>query len=180
MEQGGPAMRLFLTATVLGTLMACTSPAYAQTVTIFSSPPTPHYVGGRGDSYFGPHGHWRTWDQSWGDPGRYARQWGFDEYHPRRGWRRDQNWYAHPSDWRGWGGWNWSFELRGGRDRWDGPDRRHYRRDRDGPRYIACYRQFGRDWVRGRMAQVSFKVCTDPHGRSYEEPGSRRFEGWLW
>jgi len=189
-------MRLLLTSALVLAGLAVTAPAQAQSISVQIGSPGPVYVDRRGADYWGPHGQWQSWDTGWGDPAVYANRWGFDEYHPSRGWRRDKQWYAHPSAWSDWGGWNWSFQVRGGDDYgrgrgWDRDrDDRHDRRDRHRGRYedrygyrapvVRCYRQQSHDWIRGRKALVSYVLCTDPRGRTYEQQGSRRIEAWRW
>ncbi len=197
-------MRLLLTSALVLAGLAVTAPAQAQSISVHVGSPGPVYVDRRGADYWGPYGQWQSWNPRWGNPALYANRWGFDEYHPSRGWRRDTQWYNHPSAWSGWGGWNWSFQVRGGddygrgrgwdRDRDDWRDRRDRHRDRGyghgrdryEDRYsyrapvVRCYRQKSHDWIRGRKALVSYVLCTDPRGRTYEEAGSRRIEAWLW
>lgn len=192
-------MRLFLTSALVLAGLAVSAPAQAQNISVQVGMPGPIYVDRRGTDYWGPYGQWQSWEPRWGNPALYANRWGFDEYHPSRGWRRDGRWYAHPSAWSGWGGWNWSFHVRGGdddgrhrqwdRDRDDRRDR-HDRLDRYRDRYedrygyrapvVRCFRQQTHDWIRGRKALVSYVLCTDPRGRTYQEAGSRRIEAWLW
>jgi hypothetical protein len=195
--QGEFTMRLLLTSALVLAGLALTAPAQAQSISVHVGSPGPIYVDRRGADYWGPYGQWHSWNPRWGNPAIYANRWGFDEYHPHRGWRRDTQWYNHPSAWSGWGGWNWSFQVRGDDDddrgrKWDRHDwrDRHDRRDRYRDRYedrysyrapvIRCYRQQSRDWIRGRKALVSYVLCTDPRGRTYEEPGSRRIDAWIW
>jgi hypothetical protein len=90
---------------------------------------------------------------------------GGDDYGRGRGWDRDRD------DWR---------------DRRDRHDRHDRHRDRYEDRYsyrapvVRCYRQQSHDWIRGRKAIVSYVLCTDPRGRTYEQQGSRRIEAWRW
>ncbi|MEN9855070.1 MAG: hypothetical protein RLZZ157_196 [Pseudomonadota bacterium] len=133
---------------------------------------------GRGADYWGPSARpWTHWDNSWGDPNRYARQWGFANYDPRRGWQRDNVWYATPSAWSQWGGWAWSFSVSGG-DRYDDYDDRYDDYDDRYARNCATYRS--RDWVKGQRATISYYGCVDAYGRVYEQPGTRRIERWGW
>ena len=190
-------MRLLLTSALVLAGLAFTAPAQAQSISVHVGSPGPVYVDRRGSDYWGPYGQWHSWNPRWGNPAIYANRWGFDEYHPSRGWRRDKQWYNHPSAWSGWGGWNWSFEVRGGDDfdrgrGWDRHDwrNRHDRHDRHRDRFedrygyhapvVRCYRQKSHDWIRGRKALVSYVLCTDRRGRTYEEAGSRRIEAWIW
>jgi hypothetical protein len=176
-------MRLLLTSALVLVGLAVTAPAQAQSISVHVGSPGPVYVDRRGANYWGPYGQWQSWDPRWGNPAVYANRWGFDEYHQGRGWRRDKQWYAHPSAWSDWGGWNWSFQVRGGDDY---GRHRHWDRDRYEDRYsyrapaVRCYRQRSHDWIRGRKALLSYVLCTDPRGRTYEEAGSRRIEAWVW
>lgn len=180
-------MRLLMISALGAVALAMTAPAQAQEFQLrvqtsqdaFTTPIHDR----RGDrDYWGPHGQWRDWNPSWGDARSYARRWGFDDYQPGRGWRRDQHWYSHPSHWNGWGGWNWSFEVRGGDfdDRFDRRWRHGYRDYGYRAPVVQCYRERSQDWVRGRRALVSYVLCSDGRGRTYEQAGSRRIEAWLW
>jgi hypothetical protein len=135
----------------------------------------------RGSHYWGPSARsWSRWDNSWGDPHRYARQWGFDRYDYNRGWQRGNTWYASPSQWGDWGGWNWSFSVgNGGYNSYNGYNGNtnngynHYSNNN-----CAIYRT--EDWINGRRAIVSYTGCADRYGRVYEQPNSRRIERWVW
>jgi hypothetical protein len=129
-------------------------------------PPHAH----RGRDYWGPHGsHWSRWNNGWGDPRHYARQWGFDEYHASRGWRRGSTWYVSPSDWSGWGGWSWSIVVGGGNNDWN-----------NNYAYNNCRTYRAEDWINGRRAIVSYVGCADNWGRVYEQPVTRQVERWVW
>jgi hypothetical protein len=125
----------------------------------------------RGRAYWGPSGRsWSHWDNSWGDPHRFARQWGFDRYDQYRGWQRGSTWYAYPSLWSDWGGWSWSFSAGNG----NYGQNNYYRQ----PTHCATYRT--QDWVNGRRAIVTYVGCADRWGQIYEQPGTRRIESWGW
>jgi hypothetical protein len=130
----------------------------------------------RGSSYWGPSARsWSRWDNSWGDPHRYARQWGFDRYDFNRGWQRGNTWYASPSAWSDWGGWNWSFSVsNGGFDNYNGYNGYNSHSNNN----CAIYRT--EDWINGRRAIVSYTGCSDRFGRVFEQPNSRRIERWVW
>lgn len=124
----------------------------------------------RGATYWGPSARsWSRWDNSWGDPHRYARQWGFDRYDYNRGWQRGNTWYSSPSAWSDWGGWNWSFSVsNGGFNNYNSYSNNN----------CAIYRT--EDWINGRRAVVSYTGCSDRYGRVYEQPNTRRIERWVW
>jgi hypothetical protein len=126
-----------------------------------------------GARYWGPSARqWSRWDNSWGDPQRYARQWGFDRYDHHRGWQRGNTWYASPNLWSDWGGWNWSFSWNnGGYGNYGG-----YSQYSDN----QCLTYRGEDWINGRRAQITYVGCTDRYGRIQEQQGTRRIERWLW
>ena len=125
-------MRLLLAATAATILILPAASAGAQTYSVQVTGGPSHYGVSRGTDYWGPHGQWNRWDNRWGDAHAYASRWGFDEYSPQHGWRRQNQWYASPSQWSGWGGWNWVFEavLSSGRD-WERGRSHGYDRDDD-------------------------------------------------
>ncbi len=133
-----------------------------------------HFKKDRGYDYWGPYGNWNSWNNSWGDPYYYARRWGFDEYHPSKGWRRGKYWYSNPSQWSDWGGWFsfflssgiWGFSYDSGYD----PYYSNYGNE--------CLRLFDEDWYYGRRAVFSFIGCRDYWGRFIEVRGTRRFENY--
>jgi hypothetical protein len=133
----------------------------------------------RGSSYWGPSArYWSHWDNSWGDPHRYARQWGFDRYDYNRGWQRGNTWYATPSHWNDWGGWNWSFSVgSGGYNGYNGYNG-HSGYNGYSNNQCAIYRT--EDWINGRRAIVTYTGCADRFGRVYEQPNTRRIERWVW
>jgi hypothetical protein len=149
-----------------------------------------NYRGDRGDrwrsdnrhydrNYWGPSGrYWTRWDRGWGDPHRYARQWGFDRFDHNRGWQRGNTWYASPSQWSDWGGWNWSFSVsNGGFNNYTGYNN-HYGHNGFGNPNCGNYRT--EDWINGRRAIVTYVGCTDRFGRVFEQQGTRRIERWVW
>jgi hypothetical protein len=130
----------------------------------------------RGSNYWGPSARsWSRWDNNWGDPHRYARQWGFDRYDYNRGWQRGNTWYATPSQWSDWGGWNWSFSVsNGGYSNYNNYNGNNSYSNNN----CAIYRT--EDWINGRRAIVSYTGCSDQYGRVYEQPNTRRIERWVW
>jgi hypothetical protein len=128
-----------------------------------------------GSSYWGPSARqWSRWDNSWGDPHRYARQWGFDNYDYNRGWQRGNTWYASPNLWSDWGGWNWSFSVGSG-----GYGNNGYNGyNQYSNNQCTTYRT--EDWINGRRAIVTYVGCADRYGRVIEQPNSRRIERWVW
>lgn len=133
----------------------------------------------RGTTYWGPSAnHWSRWDNNWGDPNRYARQWGFDRYDHNRGWQRGNTWYASPSLWNDWGGWNWSFSWSGSNNFANNGYGQHSGYNQYGHTQCQTYRT--EDWVNGRRASVTYLGCVDPYGRIVEQPNTRQFERWLW
>lgn len=146
-------------------------PNYSQPFTNF------HFKKDKGHDYWGPHGKWNNWNNSWGDPYYYARRWGFDEWHPHKGWRRGKYWYSHPSQWSDWGGWFsfflssggiWGFSYDSGYD----PYYSNYGNE--------CLRLYDQDWYYGRRAVYSFIGCRDNWGRFIEIHGTRRFENYAY
>lgn len=133
-----------------------------------------HQNENRGASYWGPSAHqWSRWDNSWGDPNRYARQWGFDRYDDNRGWQRGNTWYASPSQWSDWGGWSWSFSVgNGGYSQYG--NNGYYQQN------AQCTTYRTQDWVQGRRAIVTYVGCADRWGQVFEQPGTRRVERWGW
>lgn len=124
----------------------------------------------------GPHGNWQQWDNRWGNANDYARRWGFDSYDQRYGWRRDNLWYSHPSQWSDWGGWysfffgssgNWGYSYNSGYD----PYLNSYGN--------SCQRIETIDWIRSNRAVVSFVACRNRYGNWEEIRGTREFEYWL-
>jgi hypothetical protein len=129
----------------------------------------------RGARYWGPSARpWSRWDNSWGDPNRYARQWGFDRYDHNRGWQRGNTWYSTPNQWSDWGGWNWSFSVGNGGYNNGYNNGGYYQQNAN----CSIYRT--QDWVNGRRAIVTYTGCADRWGRVYEQPGTRRIESWGW
>jgi hypothetical protein len=125
----------------------------------------------RGSRYWGPSARpWSHWDNRWGDPHRYARQWGFDRYDYNRGWQRGNTWYSSPNQWSDWGGWNWSFSVGNGSFN----NGNYYQQ----PANCALYRT--QDWINGRRAIVTYTGCADRWGQVFEQPGTRRVERWGW
>lgn len=125
----------------------------------------------RGSRYWGPSARpWSRWDNSWGDPNRYARQWGFDRYDHNRGWQRGNTWYSSPNQWSNWGGWSWSFSVGDG-----GFNNGNYYQQ---PANCGLYRT--QDWINGRRAIVTYTGCADRWGQVFEQPGTRRVERWGW
>jgi hypothetical protein len=134
----------------------------------------------RGARYWGPSARqWSRWDNSWGDPHRYARQWGFDRYDYNRGWQRGNTWYASPNQWSDWGGWSWSFSVGNG-----GHGNGGYGNNYGGNTYYQqnanCSIYRTQDWVNGRRAIVVYQGCADRWGQVFEQPGTRRVERWGW
>jgi hypothetical protein len=128
-----------------------------------------------GRNYWGPSGqHWSSWNNSWGDPHRYARQWGFDRYDHNRGWQRGNTWYASPNQWSDWGGWNWSFSVG------NGGFHNGYNYNDNGFGNANCGNYRTQDWINGRQAIVTYVGCADRYGRIFEQPGTRRVERWVW
>ncbi|WP_291845363.1 hypothetical protein [Maricaulis sp.] len=79
-------------------------------------------------------------------------------HHPRRHGYRDRRASRHHHDYR--------------RD-----NRHHYR---DGRRHASrCWSESQRSSFRGRPALVSYRVCTDRHGRTYTVRGSTRLIHYL-
>lgn len=137
------------------------------------------YTDNRGARYWGPSGRqWAQWDNSWGDPNRYARQWGFDRYDYNRGWQRGNTWYSNPSQWNDWGGWSWSFSVG------NGSYNNGYGNNYGGNTYYQqnanCSIYRTQDWVNGRRAIVVYQGCADRWGQVFEQPGTRRVERWGW
>jgi hypothetical protein len=133
----------------------------------------------RGSNYWGPSARsWSRWDNSWGDPHRYARQWGFDRYDYNRGWQRGNTWYASPSQWNDWGGWNWSFSVGNGGFTNYNNHNGYNGYNSYSNNNCAIYRT--EDWINGRRAIVSYTGCADRFGRVFEQPNSRRIERWVW
>jgi hypothetical protein len=129
----------------------------------------------RGPNFWGPSGQpWSRWNNNWGDPQRFARQWGFDRFDYNRGWLRGGRWYANPSLWSDWGGWNWSFSVSSGYPAYYPPNAPYYQQ----PANCAQYRT--QDWIEGRRAIVSYIGCADRWGQVFEQPGTRRIESWGW
>jgi hypothetical protein len=134
-----------------------------------------HYVDNRGARYWGPSArHWSRWDNSWGDPHRYARQWGFDRYDHNRGWQRGNTWYTSPSQWSDWGGWSWSFSV-GNSGYNNGYNQGNYYQQN-----ANCSTYRTHDWVNGQRATVTYVGCADRWGQVFEQPGTRRVERWGW
>jgi hypothetical protein len=128
----------------------------------------------RGARYWGPTARqWSRWDNSWGDPHRFARQWGFDRYDQNRGWQRGNTWYANPSQWNDWGGWSWSFSVGNG-----GHGDTYQSNYNGGNSNCSIYRT--QDWINGHRAIVTYQGCADRWGRVFEQPGTRRVERWGW
>jgi hypothetical protein len=135
----------------------------------------------RGSHYWGPSARqWSHWDRSWGDPHRYARQWGFDRYDHNRGWQRGNTWYSSPSQWGDWGGWSWSFQANnGGHNGYNGYNQYgHNGYNQYSNNRCNIYRT--EDWINGRRAVVTYTGCADRYGRVYEQPNTRRIESWVW
>ena len=180
-------MRITLFALAATGLLTLAQPAAAQSVSVVVASPGVT----RGADYWGPYHAGSPWQSSWGNPASFASRWGFDEYSPHRGWRRDTIWYAHPSQWAGWGGWNWVFQISDHNRRDDWRDDRgrgrghHHHRGHDraygwNQPVTRCYEERTTDWIRGRRAVVTYVMCIDPYGRRYEQSGSRRIERWIW
>ena len=137
------------------------------------------YSDNRGAQYWGPSGRqWSHWDNSWGDPNRYARQWGFDRYDYNRGWQRGNNWYSTPSQWSDWGGWSWSFSV--GNGGYGNNYNNGYGNNGYYQQNAQCSTYRTQDWVNGRRAIVTYQGCADRWGQVYEQPGTRRVERWGW
>jgi hypothetical protein len=137
----------------------------------------------RGSNYWGPSARsWSRWDNSWGDPNRYARQWGFDRYDYNRGWQRGNTWYSSPSQWGQWGGWSWSFQANNGDyDRYNGYN--GYNNGYNGYSQYSnnqCQTYRTEDWINGRRAIITYTGCADRYGRIFEQPNTRRIERWVW
>jgi hypothetical protein len=129
----------------------------------------------RGARYWGPSGRqWSRWDNSWGDPNRYARQWGFDRYDYNRGWQRGNTWYSTPNQWSDWGGWSWSFSVGNGGYGNNYGNNGYYQQN------AQCTTYRTQDWVQGRRAIVNYVGCADRWGQVFEQPGTRRIESWGW
>jgi hypothetical protein len=133
----------------------------------------------RGARYWGPSARqWSHWDNSWGDPNRYARQWGFDRYDHNRGWQRGNTWYANPSQWSDWGGWSWSFSV--GSGGYGNGYGNNYGNNNYYQQNANCSIYRTQDWVNGRRAIVVYQGCADRWGQVFEQPGTRRVERWGW
>jgi hypothetical protein len=129
----------------------------------------------RGARYWGPSARpWSHWDNRWGDPHRYARQWGFDRYDYNRGWQRGNTWYSSPNQWSDWGGWSWSFSVGNGGYNNGYNNGGYYQQ----PANCAVYRT--QDWINGRRAIITYTGCADRWGQVFEQPGTRRVERWGW
>jgi hypothetical protein len=150
-------------------------------------------------------GYSSSWGRSdWRDPRQFFGDYGYQEYCPRRGWRRGASWHSDPWRFRGrpsWAGSGYDRFDDFGWDRWGWDDRavrrsdwKHGRRngwrdDRDdwrgsdwrGDRWSAqtsCVRVVERDWWNGRPAFVSLRVCEDRFGQRFIDQSDRRFVGW--
>jgi hypothetical protein len=136
----------------------------------------------RGSSYWGPSARsWSRWDNSWGDPNRYARQWGFDRYDYNRGWQRGNTWYSSPSQWGDWGGWSWAFQAsNGGYNGYNNGYNNGYSGGYNNYSNNQCAIYRTEDWINGRRAIVTYTGCADRYGRVYEQPNTRRIERWVW
>jgi hypothetical protein len=140
----------------------------------YQRPSYQHYDN-RGARYWGPSArYWSRWDNSWGDPHRYARQWGFDRYDHNRGWQRGNTWYSSPSQWSDWGGWSWSFSV-GNSGYNNGYNQGNYYQQN-----ANCSTYRTHDWVNGQRATVTYVGCADRWGQVFEQPGTRRVERWGW
>lgn len=138
------------------------------------------YDNNRGRHYWGPSGRqWSRWDNSWGDPHRYARQWGFDRFDHNRGWHRGGQWYNNPSQWSDWGGWNWSFSV-GNNGFNNGYNGFNNHSNHNGFGNANCGNYRNEEWVNGRRAIVTYVGCADRFGRVFEQQGTRRVERWVW
>jgi hypothetical protein len=141
--------------------------------------PDYHQNDNRGARYWGPSGRqWSHWDNSWGDPHRYARQWGFDRYDDNRGWQRGNTWYSTPSQWSDWGGWSWSFSV--GNGGYNSYGNNGYGNNGYYQQNAQCTTYRTQDWVQGRRAIVTYVGCADRWGQVFEQPGTRRVERWGW
>ncbi len=128
------------------------------------------------NNYWGPNGRWSHWDNRWGDARAYAKRWGFDDYHPSRGWRRGNNWYSHPSQWNNWGGWHSFFLSSNGIFGFSFSNNSYPYYSNSGD----CMRLETTDYIRGQRAAISFLACAN-HWNEWEEiPGTRRIEYWLY
>lgn len=128
------------------------------------------------NNYWGPNGKWTSWNSNWGNPYNYARRWGFDDYHPYKGWRKGNYWYKNPSHWSDWGGWYSVFIASTGTYNYN------YNLNTYDPNYnnfgSDCMRVETNQWEYGKQAVYSFLACRNSRNQYEEVRGTREFEGW--